>query len=495
MSTTQAQDPRAGARGHAILIEDVAADRGLVETFLRAHGYSVSVHDRPDFESGLLASSQPRLVLLSADVKNGFNLCLRFKKDAVLRRVPLVLMTAKASPEVLRKHRLLATRADAYLTKPLTEAALLAVLTDVLPEDFGPDAREVEPAVVDVPDRTLVSGGTLETAVVNFVEEEVRTLKDAVDRLMSEKTSLGGKVVDLETQLRSQRQILDSGLQRMTPRPAEAPVPVSPQITPEDLEDQLEAARKEAYDAGIAAGRVERRQKGLEQGRREGRAEAMAEFQAEHDEMEAEISGLRKQLEETGSLRKQIEEAGRRLADLEAREAMHRNEMAQTTSLFERLEGGYKDALAKAEAERGNADEALARAEAERDELAAKLQALQSEVGDGHGALAERDRRIASMEEELRDLRQQAVLATAATERVPALEKEVADLGAELEAARESLADLEPLRRSEAEVRKEVERLRDCLVRARAVLDVVGPEEELVAVDTDEPLENREDPS
>lgn len=464
----QASRPRAGGRGHAVVIEDVAADRTLLEGLLRAHGYAPSVHDRPEVEPAQLAGEEPRLILLSADVKNGFNLCLRFKKDPVLRRVPLVLVTAKASPEVIRKHRMLPTRADAYLTKPLTEAAVLQALAQVLPDDFGPNAREIEINVAETPDRTLVSNGTLESAVVSYVEEEVRTLKDAVERLISEKSSLGGKVVDLESQVRSQREILDSGLERLGPRKEADTAPVSVvAVEPEDMEDRLEAARKEGYDAGIEAGRADRRTRGLEQGRREGRAEAATEFQAERDELEETIA----------SLERRSKELEGRVAELAGRESDYRAELAQTTQLFERLEGGYKDALSKAEAEKANVEEALARTEAERDEVADRLASIESTATDAADTLAARDARIAALESETETLRRRIEASIAAGARVQALEaeleaqrQEIGELTVELEAAREALADLEPLRQAEAAARTETERLKDRLQRVRDAL-------------------------
>ncbi len=472
MSTSQENRSRAGARGHAVVIEDIAADRALLEGLLLSHGYAPSLHDRPDVEPAQLVGAQPRVILLSADVKNGFNLCLRFKKDPVLRRVPLVLMTAKASPEVIRKHRMLPTRADAYLTKPLTEAAVLATLTELLPEDFGPNGRDFEEAIADIPERTLVSNGTLESAVVNYVEEEVRTLKTVVERLMSEKSNLGGKVVDLESQMRSHREMLDSGLERMAPR-REGEGTSTPEPEAEDLEKLLESTRKEAYDAGMEAGRQDRRIKGLEQGRREGRAEAAAEFQGEREELEAHVAKLTATVAaltaNNAAVAGRIQEMESRAAELAGRESGYRAELAQTTELFERLEGGYKDALSKAEAERANADEALGRVEAERDELAERLAA-----GDEAAqALAERDERIAALEAEITTMQRRLEAFTAVGARVGELEKDVTDLTGELEAAREALADLEPLRQAAAAGRAEVERLQARLQRAREALEAV----------------------
>ena len=467
MNTLQANRPRAGARGHAVVIEDVSADSTMLEGLLRAHGYAPSIHDRPDVEPALLAGAQPRVIILSADVKNGFNLCLRFRKDPQLRHVPLILMTAKASPEVIRKHKLLATRADAYLTKPLTEMAVMDTLAELLPADFGPEARDFEEAIAEIPDRTLVSNGTLESAVVNYVEEEVRTLKTVVERLMNEKSNLGGKVVDLESQMRSQRQILDSGLERLAPR-QDAENTDSSQAEPEDIEDIIETTRQEGYDAGLQAGletgRQDRRVKGVEQGRREGRAEAQIEFEGQREELEENIATLTGRIKELETRSKELETRAKELA---GRESGYRAELDQTTELFERLEGGYKDALAKTEAERSNADKSLAKAEAERDEMAERVTAL----AEMTQALAERSVQITALEAEIASLQVRADAFTAAGARVAELEKELSDATFELMAARETLADLQPLRKAEAAGRAEIDRLQARLLRVREALE------------------------
>jgi DNA-binding response OmpR family regulator len=445
----------------------------MLESLLLARGFAARVHDRTDAEPAQWVGSPPSLIVLSADVKNGFNLCLKFKKDLTLRRVPLILVTAKASPDVIRKHRLLPTRADAYLTKPLDALAFLKLLDELLPETSPDGGRDAEINVVDIPDNTLVSNGTLESAVVTYVEEEVRSLKNAVELLMTEKSSLGGKVVDLESQLRSQRQILDSGLERMVPRNDEPSGPAvvveSARQEPDEDEERFEAARKAGYEAGLEQGRSEKRSRGLEQGRREGRSEATEQFQAEREELESTI----------GRLELRVKEAERQLAEVSNADSTLRSELDQTAELFERLEGGYKDALAKAETERSDSERALARAEAERDNLAALLKEVKNSSLGHDESLAERDSHIAALEASIGDYRKRIEAAVAAGARVGELEAEIADLKRDtadansfLETAREALADLEPLRQAEAALRTENDRLNARLQLIRDALDL-----------------------
>lgn len=490
MSAAQGATARPGTRGRALLIEDVAADRALLESVLMERGYEPLVPDRNDLDPASLGQPVPRVILLSADVKNGFNLCLRFKKDPVLRRVPLLLMTAKASPEVVRKHRMLPTRADAYLMKPLGREALLQALLDVLPEDFAepppaveavtlapaPRVREREEEVSEVPDRTLVSPGQLEKAVVDYVEDEVRTLRDAVERLMSEKS---------ESRPRARIESTEAALP-----------PVEPGVPPEEVEARLEEARSAAYREGLEAGRAERRTKGIEQARREGRQEAEAEFVEEREalearagEAEARVTALEKQVRaldaqaRAADARGQAADARAKAAegeletlrsqsgDKESREEELRAELDQTTLLFERLEAGYKDALSKAEADKAAALEAAAAAEVERDHLREALAEVRETLQAMEAALAERNTHCETLEADCATLRRRVETASAAGARVGELEIELAELAQQLEASRESLADLEPLRQQAGTARAEAERLAARLDRVREALE------------------------
>ena len=117
MGRTTAEIP--AFKGRVLLVDDIREDIDSVGHLLHDLGYQVTPVEEPDTVIELAQEYPPRLIVLSADVRHGFNLCHVLKKDPVLRRIPLVLLTAKTSAETIRKHRMLPTRADSYVAKPV----------------------------------------------------------------------------------------------------------------------------------------------------------------------------------------------------------------------------------------------------------------------------------------------------------------------------------------------------------------------------------------
>ena len=471
-----------GDHGRALVIEATSADGTMLEAVLGARGYEV-VNVDPDQGLDWAIRFQPKLIVLSADVKNGFHLCLKFRKDPQLRRVPLVLTSAKASDDTLRKHRMLPTRADAYLRKPLTETAILKALVEVLPEEFGGPAED---DIGEIPDRTMVSHGVVESAVVTYVEEEVRTLKDVVTRLQSEKAQLNNKLSTLEDELRNEQTRLGSGLQELLLH-RDKTVSAEAEATREDarregwrdgMREGREAGRREALEEGRRQGLEDGRREGVEEGRKAGAKEARSEAE---ETAAAELS------EEMGRLRLRLEEAeSARSAAVEGEEAARR-ELLETTLLFERLESGYKGSVEAAQAERTEFEEKAGDLESELEALRENLAAA-VEAGKEIEGLRLAAARVEMVEEECRQVRldleqskAEIALARAALEQV-AVERDEAskraaaavDLEARVMMLEAALGragqDLVMARTDTEAARSETVRLREKLLQLRSLL-------------------------
>lgn len=422
----------------AVLLEDSSEAITLFKTLLSAHGYDVVMPGAsPSVE--LIQSLHPRLIVLSADIKNGFNICLKLKKDPVIRRVPLILTTAKSSPEVIRKHRLLPTRADAYLRKPATEAAILETLSELLPDDF-----KTPPPSGETNERTLVASGVLESAVVNYVEEEVGVLKEIVQRLQAEKTELKEKLVLLEQELKTEQYRLDSGLKQLAERAREAMSP-----------EALEAIREEA------------RRQGIEIGRREGREEGLREAQ----------SAFTNEIE---NLKAKIAEYEAALTEERAKQEAKRREIEELSGLFERLEAGYKSEIETLRTEKAAFEDAAARAEAEAEELKAssaavielqkeleqlRLQAARTEILENENRLAHAE--VERLKAQLETLKQEIASLTEERDSLAEIAGRVAELESALEGARK---EADALRVEAEEAHKEARRLRNVVERMRSLL-------------------------
>ncbi|HEY2408404.1 MAG TPA: response regulator [Polyangiaceae bacterium] len=73
------------------------------------------------------AKDKPDLILLSIELPrmNGFSVCNKLKRDAALKDVPLIIMSADSTEETFEQHRRLRTRAEDYVKKPISFATLL----------------------------------------------------------------------------------------------------------------------------------------------------------------------------------------------------------------------------------------------------------------------------------------------------------------------------------------------------------------------------------
>ncbi|HEV2009805.1 MAG TPA: HD domain-containing phosphohydrolase [Candidatus Limnocylindria bacterium] len=117
-----------------LVVDDVAANRELLEGHLAALGYDV--REAADGQAALDAidAAEPDLVLLDIEMPkvNGLEVCRRIKAHPIRRLVPVVLITARSD----RATRLagLQAGADDFLAKPFDSQELL-VRTKVLLRD------------------------------------------------------------------------------------------------------------------------------------------------------------------------------------------------------------------------------------------------------------------------------------------------------------------------------------------------------------------------
>jgi CheY-like chemotaxis protein len=100
--------------------------------------YGFRVDHMPDGNQAIevAQADPPDIILLSVEPKNvGYAICNKIKKHPGLKGVPLILMSADASPETFEQHRKLKTRADEYFIKgdPNQLDALLQKIDGLIP--------------------------------------------------------------------------------------------------------------------------------------------------------------------------------------------------------------------------------------------------------------------------------------------------------------------------------------------------------------------------
>jgi len=128
------------ARPVVLVVDDLAANRDLIDGLLEGRGYDVVQAGDGSEALAAVRDRQPDVVLLDIDmpIMDGITVCRTIKGDPATRLVPVVLITAASDRET--RIRGLEAGADDFLTKPFDGTELL-VRTRVLLRDRALNKR------------------------------------------------------------------------------------------------------------------------------------------------------------------------------------------------------------------------------------------------------------------------------------------------------------------------------------------------------------------
>jgi two-component system OmpR family response regulator len=133
----------------ALVVEDEPALAKFIQSYLSFEGFNVRIAgNRQEILTELRSLPLPNLVLLDVVLPDadGFDILLRMRQHPVLKNVPVIMLTGKATRESVIKG--LANGADGYVTKPFEADALMAAVRCVLglgdDESSGPDSWRVD---------------------------------------------------------------------------------------------------------------------------------------------------------------------------------------------------------------------------------------------------------------------------------------------------------------------------------------------------------------
>jgi signal transduction histidine kinase/DNA-binding response OmpR family regulator/streptogramin lyase len=120
-----------GDKPSILIVEDSEDVRLYLKSLLKG---TYNIHEAVDGEDGIKKSSEVMPDLIISDVMmpsmNGIEFCRKIKTDWQTSHIPVILLTAKASPE--SKIEGLETGADDYLTKPFSSKELLIRIKNLL---------------------------------------------------------------------------------------------------------------------------------------------------------------------------------------------------------------------------------------------------------------------------------------------------------------------------------------------------------------------------
>ncbi len=115
-----------------LIIDDDAGVRGVLKALLERAGHEVLVGQNGEEGLAVARAQRPALVMLDVEMPgmNGFDVCSLLKTDAVLRAVPVVIMTGRALDGVSARAR--TAGAVDWMAKPFERQVLLKKISHYL---------------------------------------------------------------------------------------------------------------------------------------------------------------------------------------------------------------------------------------------------------------------------------------------------------------------------------------------------------------------------
>ncbi len=461
-----------------LVFESDAEFAQSLSTGLAAYGCETKIVE--DGEEGITAASAdtPDLILLTIELPrmNGFSVCNKLKRNADLKKVPLVLLSSEATDETFDQHKRLRTRADQYVHKPVTVDELVAKLEGIveLKKEGGGEAVEEIALDEDLEIEELEEEGTVGDETDEAFGNIIAPAAPAADEVIMD---------DLELEE-------GDGLQVAPAEAPPAPEPEPPAAAPEPSPlAAAPAVDNQALDAlkgevGELKQQVEKLEGELKAARAETQSEADAKAQviqkkdAELELVEKELTELRHKLEsnegggtarEFLDLREQLNKKDKEILDIrdqlnsKEKEVVRLNDdnialgrlnadvSDQNASLKgenEKLKKERDAAVSDKEQANKRGDDFKAKSERLQEELDSKTAELKAAIESHENRMATRDAQEAAMRDDhasaLRDaaaaaeeVKNQAVAqAIAATEEKAAGEKEAALVAAAEDAKR-----------------------------------------------------------
>lgn len=130
-----------------LVIDDDADLQRLIQTYFKLEGIAVrAALTRDEIVAALRVQPGPDLVLLDVRLQDadGFDILTRMRQHPVLKRMPVIMMTAETTREAVLRG--LQGGADGYVTKPFRAEALVTAVRAVLGMDGTPESGTPPPA-------------------------------------------------------------------------------------------------------------------------------------------------------------------------------------------------------------------------------------------------------------------------------------------------------------------------------------------------------------
>ncbi len=115
-----------------LLVEDSLTESGIISRYLEAAGLNVVLARSGEEAQKKLTSPKPDLIVLDVILpgQSGFELCRELKSNPNTVSIPIVMCSTKHTDADRMWGNLLG--ADAYLSKPINDQALIQTITQLI---------------------------------------------------------------------------------------------------------------------------------------------------------------------------------------------------------------------------------------------------------------------------------------------------------------------------------------------------------------------------
>lgn len=127
-----------------LIIDNDSATSRELETLFQRQGVEVRKADEGRAGLKMISQRTPTLIILAVELPSvsGYSVCKKLKRHARLSRIPLFLISSKATKETFAQHQKLNVRADEYFHKPLDYSEFWEMATRYLTDDPEIQNRE-----------------------------------------------------------------------------------------------------------------------------------------------------------------------------------------------------------------------------------------------------------------------------------------------------------------------------------------------------------------
>lgn len=244
-----------------LLIESDSAFAEELSEALERHGLEVRVTGEGKDGLDLARAAQPDAIVLSVELPkmSGYSVCNKLKKDDDLKAIPLIIVSAEATPETFEQHKRLKTRAEEYLLKPFRPGELIEKLGQLIElpaaEAVGTgDVVPLEDVDIEALDTSTKPPSEKKRSPVAPTDDDLKLLDEAFENITTERPLPADAANAIPVPERAPEPLLP-------PPPAVHAAPLEPQIEIERLgaeaDEVLKALRSADADVASAAAHLD----------------------------------------------------------------------------------------------------------------------------------------------------------------------------------------------------------------------------------------------